>query len=81
MLTLDTIMKDSLWVARMTYGYRFVGTYEEAKRWAEDEECKDFDLCANQPEHLEEFYTAYFTYSRSRWITVQDFYNNIWSIR
>ena len=80
MLTAQTIKNDTLWVARMTYGARFVGSYDDMKRYADDEECKDIDLCANQPEHLKEFYDAYFKYEREHGFTlVNDFYKNVWA--
>jgi len=72
MLTLEQIMNESIWVAKMN-GYRLSGTYAEMQPYAESEECRDFDLCADQPEHLKDFYDKYFAYDG--FITVQDFYN------
>ena len=51
MLTLETILSDSIWVAKMN-GWRQTGTYDELSDLREDEDCRDFDLCAEQPEHL-----------------------------
>lgn len=79
MLTLDTILKDSMWVAKVG-GCRFVGTYAEIEHWYDDEDWKDTDLCAEQPEHLKPFYDAYFKYDRENgFITVQDFYNKVYA--
>lgn len=72
MLTLEQIMSDTIWVAKMQ-GWRETGTYEEIKRFADSEECREIDICANQPEHLKEFYDKYFAHDG--FITVQDFYN------
>ncbi len=72
MLTLEQIMNESIWVAKMN-GYRMSGTYEEMKPYADSEDCRDFDLCAEQPEHLKDFYDKYFAHHG--FITVQDFYN------
>lgn len=72
MLTLEQIMSESIWVAKMN-GWREVGTYEEVKRYGESEECRDFDLCAEQPEHLKDFFDKFFAHHG--FITVQDFYN------
>ena len=72
MLILEKIMNESIWIANMN-GYRMTGTYAELKGYKEDPECRDFDLCAEQPEHLKDFYNKYFEYDG--FITVQDFYN------
>ena len=73
-LSLETIMKDTRWVAKMTYG-RFAGTYEEVGHYFNSEECRDFDICAKQPEHLEEFYEGYFKYlSSNGFTTIQEYY-------
>ena len=72
MLTLDQILKDTIWVAKMQ-GYRMTGTYDEIREYAESEECRDCDICADQPKHLKDFYDKYFAHHG--WITVQDFYN------
>ena len=72
MLTLDQIMNESIWVAKMN-GYRMSGTYAEMKPYADSEDCRDFDLCAEQPEHLKDFFDKYFAHHG--FITVQDFYN------
>lgn len=72
MLTLEQIMNESIWVAKMN-GYRMSGTYAEMKPYADSEDCRDFDLCAEQPEHLKDFFDRYFAHHG--FITVQDFYN------
>lgn len=76
MLTLDTIMKDSVWVAKMQ-GWREAGTLEEIGHLSDDPDCRDFDLCAKQPEHLDEFFEAY--WKHDGFITIQDFYNKFYA--
>ncbi len=71
MLTLDQIMNESRWVAKMQ-GWRQAGTYEEIRWCAEDEDCRDVDLAAEQPEHLKEFFDLYFAHDG--FITIPDFY-------
>lgn len=79
MLSLEKIMNESLWVAKMQ-GYRMSGTYEEMRPYFEDEDCRDFDLAANQPEELKPFYDAYWEYDRKHgFTTIQDFYK-VWSV-
>lgn len=79
MLTLDTILKDTVWVAKMV-GYRDKGTMDEIGFLRDREDCRDFDLCAEQPEHLKEFYDKYFEYEREHGFTIiQDFYNDVYS--
>ena len=73
-ISLETIKKDTLWVAKM-YGWRAVGTYDEVGHYAKEEECRDFDLCCAQPEHLEEFYELFFAYEEEHGFTfLDDFY-------
>lgn len=72
MLSLEQIMKETIWVAKMQ-GYRVTGTYEEMTPYRESEECRDFDICCEQPEQLKDFYDKYFQHEG--WITIQDFYN------
>lgn len=77
MLTLETINRDTLWVVKMT-GWRKCGTMDEIKYLAESDECRDCDLAAEQPEHLREFYEAYFEYEGKHGFTyIPDFYE-IW---
>ncbi len=79
MIKFETILKDTLLVAKMT-GWRKVGTWDEVKPYSDDEDCRECDLCAQQPEHLKEFYDAYFAYERKNgWISVQDFYEKHYS--
>ena len=81
MLTLETILKDSIWIAKMN-GWRQAGTYDELSDLREDEDCRDFDLCSEQPEHLKSFYDAYWKYDKEHgFTTVQDFYNTVYSVR
>lgn len=80
-LTLEQIMNESRWVAKMQ-GWREVGTYEEVKSYAESEECRDFDICAEQPEHLKDFFDRYFAYEREHgWITIPDFYKDVYLVQ
>ena len=76
MLSLETILKDSIWIAKMQ-GYRLSGTHDEIGHYADLEECRDFDLCCEQPEHLKDFYDKYFAYDG--FITIQDFYNQYYN--
>ena len=74
LVSLETILKDTLWVAKMTYG-RHVGTYEEVEHYFPMKECRDFDLCAVQPEHLKDFYDGFFKYTEENgFTTVQEYY-------
>lgn len=80
MLTLDTILKDTMWVGKFEYGGRIAGTYAELKPMRD--EFRDFDLSGKQPPHLEEFYEDYFAYSRKNgWITIPDYYNNVYIVK
>lgn len=72
MLTLETIKKDTIWVVKMQ-GWRTSGTWDEVERYADDEECRDIDISANQPtEELKEFWDE--LYDHEGFITVDDFY-------
>lgn len=82
MLTLDQIMRESIWVAKMNWG-RTSGTYEDMKVYAESDECRDFDLVCEegQPEHLRDFFHRFFEYStKNGWITIPDFYKDIYLV-
>lgn len=80
MLTLDTILKDTMWVGKFEYGGRIAGTYAELKPMRD--EFRDFDLSGKQPSHLEEFYEDYFDYSRKNGcITIPDYYNNVYIVK
>lgn len=76
MLTLETIMKDAMWVAKMQ-DYRVTGTYEEIKHLGQSSECRDFDLLAKQPTHLVDFFDKYFAHEG--FITIQDFYHQYYN--
>lgn len=60
MLSLETIKKETLWVAKMN-GFREIGTYDALKSYRESDECRDFDtICSQgQPEHLRQFWKDY----------------------
>ena len=81
MLTYETIKKDTRWVAKMN-GYRVSGTYDEIRHYADDEECRDFDISCKQPDHLKEFYDMYFgqdslPYSERIYL-LKDFYDQVY---
>lgn len=76
MLSLKKILDESLWVAKMQ-GYRVSGTYAEIGHLADDEDCRDFDLAAKQPDDLMDFYDGFFKYGR--FITIQDYYHNVYA--
>ena len=82
MLKLEQILNDTIWLAKMQ-GYRVTGTYEELKKYRESENCRDFDICCEQPEHLKDFYDKYFEYYKNNvgFITIQDFYNQFYNHR
>lgn len=76
-LSLETILADTLWVAKFN-GWRKVGRYDEVQKTADlfSDDLRDMDICAEQPDHLKEFYNMYFDFGREHgFITVQDFYN------
>lgn len=80
LIALDTIMNESLWVAKMQ-GWRETGTYAEIGHLAKSEECRDFDLLANQPEHLKPFFDAYWAWNKEHgWITIPEFYKDIYLV-
>lgn len=84
MLTLEEIKEKTLWVARMCYGGRYVGTYDEVKDYLEDEDCKDLDIvcCDGQPKELQEFYRDYdyavYKLHNHNLFNIDDFYEE-WS--
>ena len=80
MMTLDAIKNETIWVAKMV-GYRLTGTYAEMKKYAEREDCRDFDVCATQPtKELQEFWNACWKYEEEthRWLMLDEFYE-IWA--
>lgn len=76
MLTLDTILKDTLWVGKFYDGGRISGTHDEL--YPMNEYFRDFDIACteNQPEHLKEFYRSYF--NQREYYIIQDYYNNVY---
>lgn len=81
MLSLETILKDTVFVAKMQ-GWRQAGTIAQIGHLRDDPDCRDFDLCAKQPDHLKEFYDAYWCYEESHgFITIQNFYADVWTRR
>lgn len=82
MLMLDTIMKDTLWVAKMN-GWRKVGTYAELEDLSKSEECRDFDIVCleGQPDHLKGFYKEYFEYcEKNEWMIIPEYYKDIYLV-
>lgn len=55
-LSLQEILNKTIWVAKMC-GYRLTGTYEQIKKYRDDEDCREFDIVcsAGQPEELRDF--------------------------
>lgn len=56
-LTLDEAMKKLDWVVKFT-DHRFVGKYNECIeyiQWIGEDNVRDFDICAKQPEELNKF--------------------------
>lgn len=79
-ITLDTIMKDTIWIAKMQ-GWRESGTYAEIGHLQSSEECRDFDICAKQPAHLEEFFDRFNKYTEEHgFITIPDYYKDIYLV-
>ena len=77
MLTLNTIMKDTLWVGKFYVGGRMVGTYDEVSKY--DDEFRDLDIACteNQPEYLRDFYEGYF--SQHEYYLISDYYDNVYA--
>lgn len=75
MLTLDQILNESRWVAKMQ-GWRATGTYKELEHLACSEDCREIDLAGVQPPHLAEFFDLY--NQREGFITIQDFYREVY---
>lgn len=80
MLSLETINKDTIWVVKMQ-GWRDSGTYDEMKRLAESDECRDFDVACEQPEHLKPFWDAYWEYEKEHGFTYIDQFYEVWSVQ
>lgn len=79
LIPLETIMNESLWVAKMQ-GYRETGTYAEIGHLAKSEDCRDFDLLAKQPAHLVPFFNEFWKYTEEHgFITIPDYYNNVYA--
>lgn len=79
-IPLEEILSKSLWIARMTNGQRIKGTYANTQVYGSMEECKDFDLCAVQPDELKPFFDKYFAYGdKHGFITIQDYWKNFYS--
>ena len=77
MLTLDEIMKDSLWVVKLKLG-RVSCSYEDIEKWAADEDCIGVELCAVQPAHLRDFFDKYFMCDE--YISIKEYYNKYYAV-
>lgn len=61
MLTWKEIQSKTVFVVKMQ-GWRDTGTWEQIKDLAQDEDCRDCDICAKQPTtELQDFWDAYFS--------------------
>ena len=79
-LSLQEILSKTIWVAKMP-GYRLTGTYEQIKKYKDDEDCREFDIvCSSgQPQELRHFYTLYEEYGEKHgFITIQEFYRKLY---
>lgn len=79
MLTLNEIMKDTIWVGKLYGGVRYTGTYESLVFMEDD--FRDFDVACTecQPDHLKGFYEDYWHYTRDHgFINIQDYYKNVY---
>lgn len=77
-VTLDEVLNETKWCARMTNGTRYVGTYAQVEKW-QGENCKDIDtICTEgQPVKLQKFWRDYWNYvdkTHGKFITIQEFY-------
>lgn len=79
-LTLDIIKRDTVWIAKLSWG-RLTGSYERMRKAYEaDEDARDLDVAAKQPEHLQAFYDAYFdAFKEHGWMSVDEFFNGYWT--
>ena len=71
------IEKNTLWVAKMTYG-RFTGTYDDLENYRQSPECRDCDVLCKQPtEELQHFWNAYFEVCKKRYcfMIAKDFFD------
>lgn len=78
MLTLDQILNESRWVAKMN-GWRQAGTYKELEHLSNDPDCREIDIAAEQPEHLREFFDM--LDSNDTWMTIPEFYRTCYAPR
>ena len=76
MLSLDTIMKDTIWVGKFYNGGRVSGRYADLENMIDD--FRDFDIACieNQPAHLREFYEGYF--SQNKYYFINQYYHNVY---
>jgi len=82
MLSLEQVVNESLWVAKMN-GYRKAGTYPElqASGCLDSDELRDVDLAAKQPKHLQAFFDEMWAWERSpegRWMTLPEYYKTVY---
>lgn len=69
----DEFMQKSRWVAKMTWG-RMVGTYAEVSHYRNDEDCKDVDLVAAQPDDVQAVLDYVDHMSGGKWMTIQEMF-------
>lgn len=82
MITREEIQSKTVFVVKMQ-GWRDVGTWEQIKHLAQDEDCRDCDICAKQPTpELQDFWNAHDEAMRKGgFIKAEDFYRNNYSKR
>ena len=79
-LTLDYIKENTIWVAKMN-GYRVTGTDAEIGHLFHDENCRDYDVCCQQPtSELQRFWEELWQYEDQHGFQfVDDYYNNVYN--
>lgn len=78
MLSLETILEDTIWVGKYYFGGRIKGKYNEIAMY--QDEFRDFDIACleGQPDYLKEFYEGYF--SQRKYFIIQDYYENVYKV-
>lgn len=77
-ISFEILERDTIWYVKMS-GYQKTGAYEELKNDAKSADCKEFDIYAEQPEHLTAFYNDYFEYTDEHgFMTVKEYYNTVY---
>jgi len=78
-LTRKTILNDTMWAVELDEGcgrHWITGNWNKVKPLFDSHYLSDIDFAAVQPEHLIEFYDAYWKYRKENHcnITVEQFY-------